>query len=124
MRFGRFGKKLINTEDYEMVAQITVTEACSNMLTAFNLLQSLLTSSSIDAESSGIIKLHTDAPRNNALLATSFIYRQLPVGATSALRYRSGVATAVPASTNYDADVRVGDVYDVYVCKKSEGWES
>ena len=114
---------IYNEEDYIMATQLTITENCANMATASTHIQSLLSSSGIDADSFGFIKLHMDSPRYNALLGASFMLRTLARGEASRLRYRNGAFGLVSSDSSWDADVRVGDVYDVYVLKKTEGWE-
>lgn len=117
------GNLLLNEEDYMFKTQLVVTQACSNMNAARYHLQSLLNASSVDSDANGILKIHVDALRQNAFAATSFLYRGIPGGSDCILRYRSGTFARVPATTDYDCDMRVGDVYDVYVLKKTEGWE-
>ena len=110
-----------NEEDYTMVTQITVTQNCTNTSATLNHLQTLLNNAGIESSASGVIKLHTDTPRYNAILVYTFLYRTMQNA--SCIRYRNGTAI-VPVSGTYDADVRIGDVYDVYVLKKTEEWES
>ena len=114
---------IYNEEDYIMTTQLTITENCTNMATASTHIQTLLNASGIDADAIGFIKLHSESPRNNALLAVSFMMRKIPSGVQSRLRLRGGDIQLVNADSGYDADVQVGDVYDVYVLKKTEGWE-
>lgn len=114
---------VFNEEDYIMTTQLTITENCTNMATATTHIQTLLNASGIDADAIGFIKLHSESPRNNALLAVSFMMRKIPSGVQSRLRLRGGDIQLVNADSGYDADVQVGDVYDVYVLKKTEGWE-
>ena len=114
---------IYNEEDYIMTTQLTITQNCTNMATATTHIQTLLNASGIDSSSFGFIKLHTDSPRYNALLGASFMLRTLPQGGASRLRYRNGAFGLVASDANWDTDVRVGDIYDVYILKKTEGWE-
>lgn len=114
---------IYNEEDYIMTTQLTITENCTNMATASTHIQTLLDASGIDADAFGFIKLHSESPRNNALLAVSFMMRTIPSEGQSRLRLRGGVAQLTSSGASYDADVQVGDVYDVYVLKNTEGWE-
>ena len=122
-KMGAGAMMIYNEEDYIMTTQLTITENCTNMATASTHIQTLLNASGIDADAIGFIKLHSESPRNNALLAVSFMMRKIPSGVQSRLRLRGGVVQLANSDANYDTNVQVGDVYDVYVLKKTEGWE-
>ena len=92
------------------MTQITLTQNCTNCQALANHIALLCTAEGI---SNAMCSVVANEPRANLVGIVPIING---VRTSSVLRYRNGKWTdALTTTADYDADARIGDVYNVYV---------
>ena len=94
----------------KLMTQITLTQNCTNCLDLGNHIADLCVSAGI---TTGMCSIVTSETRNNMVGVIPVISGLCNKGL--ALRYRNGSWSSADIATAYDADARIGDVYNVYV---------
>lgn len=89
--------------------QITLTQNCTNCADLASHIVSLCASEGI---STGMCSIVASETRNN-LVGVIPVIDGTCVG--NLLRYRGGAWSLAPILSAYDADARIGDVYNVYI---------